>query len=93
MTAFINDVDFRNAQALLSGYCSNGPHKRIHRVLYYEGVNPNQPTGITNKANIHGLPDEPDIFTLGLPDAEPAPDPNARLVDPCWAELNDVLKK
>lgn len=93
ITAFLNDVDFQTARSLLSGYCDDQPHPRIYRVLSFAGTSPNQPKGLTKKNNIHGIPPEPDIFSLGLPGAEPAPDPSARYFDPSWNELNDVLKK
>lgn len=93
MTAFINDVDFRKACSFLRLYCYSDQHQRIHRVLYFAGTNPNQPKGITKRNSVHGIPPEPDIFSLGLPGAEAAPDPSSRYLDPMWNEVNDVLKK
>lgn len=93
MTAFLNDVDFPIARALLSGYCYDQAHPRIYHVLAFAGEKPNQPRGLTKKNKIHGIPPEPDIFSLGLPGADAAPDPSARYFDPSWNELNDMLKK
>lgn len=93
MTAFLNDVDFEMARLVLQGYCWDDAHRRIWRVFHFAGTNPNQPKGLTKRSNINGIPPEPDPNSLGLPNAEPAPVPGQRFVDPEWEELDAVLKK
>lgn len=93
LTAFINDVDLKVLVSLLSGYAWDTPHERIYRVSYFAGVDPDQPKPITKTSKIYGLPPEPDIFTLGLPNFEPPPNlPNSH-IDPAWKELSDILKR
>lgn len=93
MTAFLSEADYDAAASIISGYSWDTPHKRLYRVLYFAGTNPNNPRPLTKTSNIHGLPPEPDPFSFGLPNTEPPPPPNARFVDPGWSELSDILKR
>lgn len=92
-TAFVSDVDQKVASSIISGYAWDTPHKRLYRVLYFAGANPNHPKGLTKTSSIQGLPEEPDIFAMGLPIYEPPPPPGTRIIDPDWQELSNVLKK
>lgn len=92
-TAFVNDADFKVASSIISGYSWDTPKNRLYRVLYYHSKNPNNPKGITKTDNIQGMPPEPDILTLGLPNTEPPSAPGSRFIDPEWRELGSILKK
>lgn len=90
MTAFISEVDFNTLVAILSGYAWDSPRQRVHRVLHFAGANPNQPRGITKRNHISEVPAELDVFSLGLPNAEP---PQHQPTGADWKELSDILNK
>lgn len=93
MTAFLNEVDFEMAKAILSGYCWGQPVHRLYRVVYFGANNPNLPKPIMKRNNIKGIPPSPDPFSFGLPNTEPTHNPNMPYVDPDWLQLSDILKK
>lgn len=93
MTAFLNDVDFDNAKAILSGYCWTESVQRIYRIIYFANNNPNLPKPIMKRANIKGITPAPDPFSLGLPSAEPIYNPAIPYIDSDWNQLSDILKR
>ncbi|CAN8104389.1 unnamed protein product [Discula destructiva] len=92
-TAFVNDADLETASSILSGYGWDSLHKRVYRDLYFAGVNPNHPKGLAKTNSIQGMPPEPDVFAIGLPNFEPPPPAGTRIVEPEWQELSNILKK
>lgn len=92
-SAFLTDAELKVASSIISGYSWDTPHRRLYRVLYFRGANPNHPKGLTKTDNIQGKPPETDLFALGLPNADLAPPSNARFLDPEWNELSNILNK
>ncbi|KAF3765607.1 hypothetical protein M406DRAFT_329495 [Cryphonectria parasitica EP155] len=93
MTAFINDADHDALVSILSGYTWDDSRQRIYRVLHFAGANPNQPKPITKRNHIYGVPPEPDIFSLGLPNTDIPPLMPSGHIDPAWKELSEILKR